>query len=151
MKESACTPLFWNAFTMRDARACIHTHSQHAGTRSVLLSSRNRANSKTGRSDAHPSSPRRRLGPRNLPNLPPRNDQRHPSRRNRFHTLIRLDPRNPHHREHMQRRGSDGRDGACDGEVSRGGGCFGEEAWGLCLGWKLGAGQDAGGVFGLFV
>ncbi|GHJ86161.1 hypothetical protein NliqN6_2563 [Naganishia liquefaciens] len=30
LKESACTPLFWNAFTMRDARACIHTHSQHA-------------------------------------------------------------------------------------------------------------------------
>lgn len=32
LKESACTPLFWNAFTMRDAGACIHTHSQHAGT-----------------------------------------------------------------------------------------------------------------------
>ncbi|KAI5455287.1 Methylthioribulose-1-phosphate dehydratase [Naganishia albida] len=30
LKESACTPLFWNAFTMRDAKACIHTHSQHA-------------------------------------------------------------------------------------------------------------------------
>lgn len=32
LKESACTPLFWNAFTMRNAGACIHTHSQHAGT-----------------------------------------------------------------------------------------------------------------------
>lgn len=31
LKESACTPLFWNAFRMRDAGACIHTHSQHAG------------------------------------------------------------------------------------------------------------------------
>jgi methylthioribulose-1-phosphate dehydratase len=31
LKESACTPLFWNAFTMRNAGACIHTHSQHAG------------------------------------------------------------------------------------------------------------------------
>jgi methylthioribulose-1-phosphate dehydratase len=31
LKESACTPLFWNAFRMREAGACIHTHSQHAG------------------------------------------------------------------------------------------------------------------------
>lgn len=31
LKESACTPLFWNAFTQRNAGACIHTHSQHAG------------------------------------------------------------------------------------------------------------------------
>jgi methylthioribulose-1-phosphate dehydratase len=31
LKESACTPLFWNAFRLRDAGACIHTHSQHAG------------------------------------------------------------------------------------------------------------------------
>lgn len=30
LKESACTPLFWNAFTLRGAGACIHTHSQHA-------------------------------------------------------------------------------------------------------------------------
>lgn len=35
LKESACTPLFWNAFTMRSAGACIHTHSQHAGERSA--------------------------------------------------------------------------------------------------------------------
>nr|XP_018264572.1 methylthioribulose-1-phosphate dehydratase [Kwoniella dejecticola CBS 10117]OBR86730.1 methylthioribulose-1-phosphate dehydratase [Kwoniella dejecticola CBS 10117] len=32
LSESQCTPLFWNAFTMRSAGACIHTHSQHAGT-----------------------------------------------------------------------------------------------------------------------
>lgn len=30
LKESACTPLFWNAFDLRNAGACIHTHSQHA-------------------------------------------------------------------------------------------------------------------------
>ncbi|KAH7100839.1 Methylthioribulose-1-phosphate dehydratase [Auriculariales sp. MPI-PUGE-AT-0066] len=30
LKESACTPLFWNAFTLRNAGACIHTHSQNA-------------------------------------------------------------------------------------------------------------------------
>jgi ribulose-5-phosphate 4-epimerase/fuculose-1-phosphate aldolase len=30
LKESACTPLFWNAFELRDAGSCIHTHSQHA-------------------------------------------------------------------------------------------------------------------------
>ncbi|THH11169.1 hypothetical protein EW145_g836 [Phellinidium pouzarii] len=30
LKESACTPLFWNAYDLRDAGACIHTHSQHA-------------------------------------------------------------------------------------------------------------------------
>ncbi|KAK3819521.1 MAG: methylthioribulose-1-phosphate dehydratase [Benniella sp.] len=30
LKPSACTPLFYNAYTMRDAGACIHTHSQHA-------------------------------------------------------------------------------------------------------------------------
>jgi len=29
-KESQCTPLFWNAYTMRDAGAVIHTHSQNA-------------------------------------------------------------------------------------------------------------------------
>eukprot|EP01119_Soliformovum_irregulare_P014501 TRINITY_DN3967_c0_g1_i2.p1 TRINITY_DN3967_c0_g1~~TRINITY_DN3967_c0_g1_i2.p1 ORF type:complete len:209 (-),score=26.01 TRINITY_DN3967_c0_g1_i2:115-741(-) len=29
-KESQCTPLFWNAYTMRDVGAVIHTHSQHA-------------------------------------------------------------------------------------------------------------------------
>ncbi|KAI0322389.1 class II aldolase/adducin N-terminal [Amylostereum chailletii] len=30
LKESACTPLFWNAFDLRDAGSCIHTHSQNA-------------------------------------------------------------------------------------------------------------------------
>ncbi|KAJ2305744.1 Methylthioribulose-1-phosphate dehydratase [Coemansia sp. RSA 2704] len=30
IKPSACTPLFYNAYTMRGAGACIHTHSQHA-------------------------------------------------------------------------------------------------------------------------
>ena len=30
LKESACTPLFWNSFELRDAGSCIHTHSQHA-------------------------------------------------------------------------------------------------------------------------
>ncbi|WWD16647.1 methylthioribulose-1-phosphate dehydratase [Kwoniella shandongensis] len=37
LKESACTPLFWNAFTMREAGACIHTHSQHAVLLTLLL------------------------------------------------------------------------------------------------------------------
>jgi methylthioribulose-1-phosphate dehydratase len=30
LKPSACTPLFFNAYKMRDAGACIHTHSQNA-------------------------------------------------------------------------------------------------------------------------
>jgi len=30
LKESACTPLFWKAFDLREAGSCIHTHSQHA-------------------------------------------------------------------------------------------------------------------------
>ncbi|KAI0301202.1 class II aldolase/adducin N-terminal [Multifurca ochricompacta] len=30
LKESACTPLFWNAFDLRAAGSCIHTHSQNA-------------------------------------------------------------------------------------------------------------------------
>ncbi|CAG8451607.1 14440_t:CDS:2 [Ambispora leptoticha] len=30
LKPSACTPLFYNAYTMRNAGACIHTHSQNA-------------------------------------------------------------------------------------------------------------------------
>jgi methylthioribulose-1-phosphate dehydratase len=30
LKPSQCTPLFYNAFMMREAGACIHTHSQHA-------------------------------------------------------------------------------------------------------------------------
>lgn len=29
-KPSACTPLFMSCYQMRDAGACIHTHSQHA-------------------------------------------------------------------------------------------------------------------------
>jgi methylthioribulose-1-phosphate dehydratase len=29
-KPSQCTPLFFNAYKMRGAAACIHTHSQHA-------------------------------------------------------------------------------------------------------------------------
>ena len=37
LKESACTPLFWNAFTLRGAGACIHTHSQHAVMLTLLL------------------------------------------------------------------------------------------------------------------
>lgn len=35
LNESQCTPLFWNAFTMRDAQSCIHTHSQNAGESSL--------------------------------------------------------------------------------------------------------------------
>lgn len=31
LKESACSPLFWNAFRLREAGSCIHTHSQNAG------------------------------------------------------------------------------------------------------------------------
>ncbi|KAJ1887599.1 Methylthioribulose-1-phosphate dehydratase [Kickxella alabastrina] len=30
IKPSACTPLFYNAYSMRGAGACIHTHSQNA-------------------------------------------------------------------------------------------------------------------------
>ncbi|KAI8870675.1 methylthioribulose-1-phosphate dehydratase [Ramicandelaber brevisporus] len=30
LKPSACTPLFYNAYDLHDAGACIHTHSQHA-------------------------------------------------------------------------------------------------------------------------
>ncbi|KIR58108.1 methylthioribulose-1-phosphate dehydratase [Cryptococcus bacillisporus CA1873] len=37
LNESQCTPLFWNAFTMREAGACIHTHSQHAVLLTLLL------------------------------------------------------------------------------------------------------------------
>lgn len=36
LKPSACTPLFYNAFTMRDAGACIHTHSQNAVMATLL-------------------------------------------------------------------------------------------------------------------
>ncbi|KAF9172081.1 hypothetical protein BGX21_002510 [Mortierella sp. AD011] len=35
-KPSACTPLFYNAYTMREAGACIHTHSQHAVMATLL-------------------------------------------------------------------------------------------------------------------
>ncbi len=30
LKQSECTPLFFNAFTMRSAGCCLHTHSQNA-------------------------------------------------------------------------------------------------------------------------
>ncbi|RKP24160.1 putative methylthioribulose-1-phosphate dehydratase [Syncephalis pseudoplumigaleata] len=35
-KPSACTPLFYNAYRMRNAGACIHTHSQHAVMATLL-------------------------------------------------------------------------------------------------------------------
>ncbi|KAJ1679341.1 Methylthioribulose-1-phosphate dehydratase [Spiromyces aspiralis] len=35
-KESACTPLFYNAYMMRNAMACIHTHSKHAVLATLL-------------------------------------------------------------------------------------------------------------------
>jgi Class II Aldolase and Adducin N-terminal domain len=36
LKESACTPLFWNAFDLRDAGSCVHTHSQNAVMATLL-------------------------------------------------------------------------------------------------------------------
>lgn len=36
LKQSACTPLFYNAYDMRNAGACIHTHSQHAVMTTLL-------------------------------------------------------------------------------------------------------------------
>jgi methylthioribulose-1-phosphate dehydratase len=36
LKESACTPLFWNAFELRGAGSCIHTHSQNAVLATLL-------------------------------------------------------------------------------------------------------------------
>jgi len=36
-KQSECTPLFYNAFTMRAAGACIHTHSRAAVLASMLI------------------------------------------------------------------------------------------------------------------
>ncbi|KAF8157994.1 Methylthioribulose-1-phosphate dehydratase [Crassisporium funariophilum] len=36
LKESACTPLFWNSFELRNAGSCIHTHSQHAVMATLL-------------------------------------------------------------------------------------------------------------------
>lgn len=36
LKESACTPLFWNAFELRNAGSCVHTHSQHAVMATLL-------------------------------------------------------------------------------------------------------------------
>jgi methylthioribulose-1-phosphate dehydratase len=36
-KPSACTPLFMSAYTMRNAGACIHTHSQNAVMCSLLF------------------------------------------------------------------------------------------------------------------
>ncbi|KAJ7015958.1 class II aldolase/adducin N-terminal [Mycena alexandri] len=35
-RESQCTPLFWNAFDLRDAGSCIHTHSQNAVMATLL-------------------------------------------------------------------------------------------------------------------
>ncbi|CAO3678767.1 unnamed protein product [Rhizopus stolonifer] len=35
-KPSACTPLFYNAYTMREAGACIHTHLQNAVMATLL-------------------------------------------------------------------------------------------------------------------
>jgi methylthioribulose-1-phosphate dehydratase len=37
LKESQCTPLFFNAYDMRNAGACIHTHSQHAVLATLLF------------------------------------------------------------------------------------------------------------------
>lgn len=87
LKESACTPLFWNAFRLRDAGACIHTHSQHAGECGFLgrLSRHPASRLISGRfpsftvhSDAYPPpSPDRKI----LQDLPYGDDQRHaPSR-----------------------------------------------------------------------
>ncbi|ORY72403.1 class II aldolase/adducin N-terminal [Leucosporidium creatinivorum] len=36
LKQSACTPLFYNAYELRGAGACIHTHSQHAVMATLL-------------------------------------------------------------------------------------------------------------------
>ncbi|GEM06708.1 methylthioribulose-1-phosphate dehydratase [Rhodotorula toruloides] len=36
LKQSACTPLFYNAYDLRNAGACIHTHSQHAVMATLL-------------------------------------------------------------------------------------------------------------------
>ncbi|GAA5919014.1 hypothetical protein JCM1841_002691 [Sporobolomyces salmonicolor] len=36
LKQSQCTPLFYNAYELRDAGACIHTHSQHAVMATLL-------------------------------------------------------------------------------------------------------------------
>ncbi|KAH8984338.1 class II aldolase/adducin N-terminal [Lactarius akahatsu] len=36
LKESACTPLFWNAFDLRGAGSCVHTHSQNAVMATLL-------------------------------------------------------------------------------------------------------------------
>ena len=35
-RPSACTPLFYNAYTMRNAGACVHTHSQNAVMATLL-------------------------------------------------------------------------------------------------------------------
>ncbi|KII92809.1 hypothetical protein PLICRDRAFT_486044 [Plicaturopsis crispa FD-325 SS-3] len=36
LTESQCTPLFWNAFDLRGAGSCIHTHSQNAVMATLL-------------------------------------------------------------------------------------------------------------------
>lgn len=35
-KQSECTPLFFNAYTLRDAGACIHSHSINAVLASMM-------------------------------------------------------------------------------------------------------------------
>eukprot|EP00842_Homolaphlyctis_polyrhiza_P001927 jgi/Hompol1/2735/HPOL_000804-RA len=37
LKPSQCTPLFFNAYDMRNASACIHTHSQNAVMATLLF------------------------------------------------------------------------------------------------------------------
>ncbi|KAJ3039991.1 hypothetical protein HDV00_011546 [Rhizophlyctis rosea] len=37
LTPSQCTPLFYNAYDMRNAAACIHTHSQHAVMATLLF------------------------------------------------------------------------------------------------------------------
>ncbi|KAI8338812.1 methylthioribulose-1-phosphate dehydratase [Blakeslea trispora] len=37
LKPSACTPLFYNAYSMREAGACVHTHSQNAVMATLLF------------------------------------------------------------------------------------------------------------------
>ncbi|KAG1778263.1 class II aldolase/adducin N-terminal, partial [Suillus placidus] len=36
LKEPACTPLFWNAYTIRNAGSCINAHSQNAAMATLL-------------------------------------------------------------------------------------------------------------------
>lgn len=36
LKQSACTPLFYKAYDLRNAGACVHTHSIHAVMATLL-------------------------------------------------------------------------------------------------------------------